>query len=45
MLYFSDFLGTFLAFIFSGWLQGLISMGVQARISQFIALSTHDHQQ
>lgn len=45
MLYFSDFLGTFLASVFSGWPQGLISMGVQARISIFIAPSTHDHQQ
>lgn len=45
MLYFSDFLGTFLASIFNGWLQSLISIGVQSRIFQFIALLTHDHQQ
>lgn len=45
MLYFPNFLCTFLASIFNGWLQGLISIGVQSRISQFIALLTHDHQQ
>lgn len=43
MLYFSDFLGTFLASIFNGCLQSLISIGVQSRIFQFIALLTRDH--